>query len=450
MSEDYSLPQAFQEQIRAQLGPEADDYFAALERPYVRGLRLTPRKPLENPAALIEGLGKPVPWQPGTGRYLSQESTAGAQPLHEAGAYYIQEPSAMAAVAVLDPRPGERVLDLCAAPGGKSTQIADALDGRGLLVSNEPVPGRAKILSRNLERMGVVNGLAVSAEPEQLAPRWAGFFDAILVDAPCSGEGMFRRHSETREEWTEQSPSGCAARQRRILTSAWAMLRPGGRLTYSTCTLNRVENEGVIQWMQETFSDCEPVAFSLPAGEGRTLDASGGMLHLYPHQVEGEGHFVALLHKRGAEPPAPALTPGEALAKPDKQLLQAYETFAWDTGASLPPANARLGDALLSAPSLPPLQGIRVLRAGLRLGALKGKVFQPDHALALALDASSGFPSVSVSLAEARAYLRGEVLPCPDALSGFFLLLYESLPLGFAKASNAQLKNHYPKALRKG
>lgn len=447
MNENYPLPQAFQEQIRVQLGPEADAYFAALDQPYVRGLRLNPRKPLAS-GNLIEGLGELVPWQPETGRYLSQESTAGAHPLHEAGAYYIQEPSAMAAVAVLKPIPGERVLDLCAAPGGKSTQIADALDGQGLLVSNEPVPGRAKILSRNLERMGVVNGLTVSAEPEQLAPRWAGFFDAILVDAPCSGEGMFRRHPETRAEWTEQSPSGCAARQKRILTSAWAMLRPGGRLVYSTCTLNHAENEGVIQWMQENFSDCESAAFSLPAGEGRALDAPAGMLHLYPHQIRGEGHFVALLRKRGDEPPTPALAPGDALAKPDKPLLQAYEAFARATGASLPSANARLGEALLSAPALPPLQGIRVLRAGLQLGALKGKVFQPDHALALALGESSGFPSISISLSEARAYLRGEVLPCPDEFSGFYLLLYEGLPLGFAKASNGQLKNHYPKGLR--
>ena len=448
MSEAYPLPPVFQERIRAQLGAEADDYFAALAQHYVRGLRLNPRKPLADPAALIEGLGEPVPWQPRTGRYLSQESTAGAQPLHEAGAYYIQEPSAMAAVAVLSPRPGERVLDLCAAPGGKSTQIADALEGRGLLVSNEPIPSRAKILSRNLERMGVTNGLVVSAEPEQLAPRWAGFFDAILVDAPCSGEGMFRRHPETRAEWTEQSPAGCAARQKRILTSAWAMLRRGGRLVYSTCTLNTEENEGVIDWMQQAFSDCETAAFTLPAGEGAELDAPGGTLHLYPHRVKGEGHFVALLRKCGDEPPAPALAPGDALAKPDKPLLQAYEAFAKAVGAALPVANARLGDALLSAPELPPLQGIRVLRAGVQLGALKGKVFQPDHALALAMSPTAGFPSFSVSPAEARAYLRGEVLPCPDSFSGFYLVCYESLPLGFAKASNGQLKNHYPKGLR--
>ena len=296
--------------------------------------------------------------------------------------------------------------------------------------------------------MGVTNGLVVSAEPEQLAPRWAGFFDAILVDAPCSGEGMFRRHPETRAEWTEQSPAGCAARQKRILTSAWAMLRRGGRLVYSTCTLNTEENEGVIDWMQQAVSDCETAAFTIPSGEGAKLDAPGGTLHLYPHRVKGEGHFVALLRKCGDEPPAPALAPGDALAKPDKPLLQAYEAFAKAVGAALPAANARLGDALLSAPELPPLQGVRVLRAGVQLGALKGKVFQPDHALALAMSPTAGFPSFSVSPAEARAYLRGEVLPCPDSFSGFYLVCYESLPLGFAKASNGQLKNHYPKGLR--
>ena len=157
---------------------------------------------------------------------------------------------------------------------------------------------------------------------------------------------------------------------------------------------------------------------------------------------------MAFLRKRGDEPHASALAPGDALAKPDKPLLQAYEAFAKAVGAALPAANARLGDALLSAPELPPLQGVRVLRAGVQLGALKGKVFQPDHALALAMSPTAGFPSFSVSPAEARAYLRGEVLPCPDSFSGFYLVCYESLPLGFAKASNGQLKNHYPKGLR--
>ena len=354
----------------------------------------------------------------------------------------------MAPAELLDPQPGERVLDLCAAPGGKSTQLAGKLRGKGLLVCNEINAKRAKILSGNIERLGISNALVLNEHPKQLEERFAGYFDKILVDAPCSGEGMFRKEEAAVTDWTEDTNAICANRQLEILTSAAAMLRPGGRLVYSTCTLNTEENEGVIDWMQQAFSDCETAAFTLPAGEGAELDAPGGTLHLYPHRVKGEGHFVAFLRKRGDEPHASALAPGDALAKPDKPLLQAYEAFAKAVGAALPAANARLGDALLSAPELPPLQGVRVLRAGVQLGALKGKVFQPDHALALAMSPTAGFPSFSVSPAEARAYLRGEVLPCPDSFSGFYLVCYESLPLGFAKASNGQLKNHYPKGLR--
>lgn len=202
-----ALPPAFVSRMRAQLGEEADAYFAAMEMPCLRGLRLNPQKPVSDAALeAVGGVEEPVPWYPALGRYLRNDSPAGADPLHEAGAYYLQEPSAMAPVSVLSPRPGECVLDLCAAPGGKSTQIAAALAGEGLLVSNEPVPSRAKILSRNIERMGVPNALVVSAQPEALAARWGVLFDAVLVDAPCSGEGMFRRHPETRAEWNPASP----------------------------------------------------------------------------------------------------------------------------------------------------------------------------------------------------------------------------------------------------
>ncbi|MBO5502679.1 MAG: RsmB/NOP family class I SAM-dependent RNA methyltransferase, partial [Clostridia bacterium] len=228
MNEQYPLPIAFVRRIQEQLGPDAAAYFAAMEEPWHRGLRLNPMKPLPADHPLHSDLLEPVPWHDG-GWYLHNDSTLGAHPLHEAGAYYIQEPSAMTAVSVLNPQPGERVLDLCAAPGGKSTQIAGMLAGEGLLVCNEPVPSRAKILSRNIERMGIRNALVVSADPDQLCAKWQNCFDAILVDAPCSGEGMFRRHPETRLEWDEQSPAGCAARQTRILNAAVQMLKPGGR-----------------------------------------------------------------------------------------------------------------------------------------------------------------------------------------------------------------------------
>ena len=272
----FELPPAFADRMRAQLGEEAEAYFAALEMPYLRGLRLNPEKPVSDAALeAVGGVEDPVPWYPALGRYLHRDSAAGADPLHEAGAYYLQEPSAMAPVSALVPKPGERVLDLCAAPGGKSTQIAAALAGEGLLVCNEPMPSRAKILSRNIERMGVTNALVVSTQPEALAARWAGAFDAVLVDAPCSGEGMFRRHPETRAEWTAAAPAGCAERQRRILACAATMLRPGGRLVYSTCTLSPEENEETMRWFLRDHSGFSACPFALPGGDS-ALDARRG------------------------------------------------------------------------------------------------------------------------------------------------------------------------------
>ena len=461
MNEQYPLPIAFVRRIQEQLGPDAAAYFAAMEEPWHRGLRLNPMKPLPADHPLHSDLLEPVPWHDG-GWYLHNDSTLGAHPLHEAGAYYIQEPSAMTAVSVLNPQPGERVLDLCAAPGGKSTQIAGMLAGEGLLVCNEPVPSRAKILSRNIERMGIRNALVVSADPDQLCAKWQNCFDAILVDAPCSGEGMFRRHPETRLEWDEQSPAGCAARQTRILNAAVQMLKPGGRLVYSTCTLNLVENEQVVSQLLDEHSELICVPFSLPVGQGENaavMEAPDGMLHLYPHQFKGEGHFVAQVRKAaedasGDDAVAADMTdflPAEQqLSKPDKAMLAAYAAFRKAFGGTLPEANAQFGDMLIVAPDLPPLKGLKVLRAGLQLGSMKGKVFTPDHALAMGLPAGGGYPAVAVDEAQAAAYQRGETLSVPEGISGYCLVTLDGLALGFGKASDGQVKNHYPKGLRRG
>ena len=208
------LPTEYARRIATQLGDAAQAYFDALAQPPTRGLRLNPHKTTDAPLqTLVEGLQTAVPWA-ADAFYLAPESTAGASPLHEAGAYYLQEPSAMLPAMLLVPKAGETVLDLCAAPGGKSTQLAAAMAGQGTLVVNEPVPARAQILSRNIERMGVRNAAVVCMDPASLAARWPALFDAVLVDAPCSGEGMFRRHPETRLEWEPLSPARCAARQR--------------------------------------------------------------------------------------------------------------------------------------------------------------------------------------------------------------------------------------------
>jgi tRNA and rRNA cytosine-C5-methylases len=256
-----SLPEEFQEEMRLRLGDELAAFLRAMEAEPVRGIRQNLLKIPEGPVET--DCCNRIPWC-GNGYYLPTDSTAGNSVLHEAGAWYIQDPSAMIPAAALNPQPGETVLDLCAAPGGKSTQIGEMMRGEGLLICNEPVLKRARVLSGNIERMGIPNAVVVSAMPEQLAPKWPEGFDAVLVDAPCSGEGMFRKNPETRNEWSAERVQGCAERQREILSAAVRMVRPGGRLVYSTCTFNSAENEENAAWLTASFPDFEPLPFLLP------------------------------------------------------------------------------------------------------------------------------------------------------------------------------------------
>lgn len=430
------LPPDFVDWMSGQL-PEGElpSFLHAYEEPYLRGIR---RNPLKPPAAEVamEGLGDPVPWEP-TGFYLAQDSRAGLHPLHEAGAYYIQEPSAMLPVAVLAPRPGERVLDLCAAPGGKTTQIAGRMAGKGLLVCNEPVGKRAQILSRNVERMGVTNALVVSELPEKLASQWPGGFDAVLVDAPCSGEGMFRRHPETRDEWSLEARNGCAKRQAEILDSAAKLVRPGGRLVYATCTLNRVENEENVAGFCQRHPEFALEAFHLPGA-----DAPEGMLTCYPHRMRGEGQFAALLRRAGDAEAEVARD--VSMPKPDKAQVAALRGFV--PGGPAP--TAVLGETMVCLPECPSVRGIRVLRMGLHLGQLKGKVFLPDHAWAVSACAPD-VPRVALEERQAVAYQAGETVKVMEGLRGFVLAELDGLALGWGKVSDGVMKNHYPKGLRR-
>ena len=342
----------------------------------------------------------------------------------------------MLPVAVLDPQPGEWVLDLCAAPGGKTTQIAGRMQSEGLLVTNEPVPKRAQILSRNVERMGVPNAVVVSAYPEQLAASWSGMFDAVLVDAPCSGEGMFRRHPETREEWFPENRDGCAARQRQILAEAAKLVRPGGRLVYSTCTLNHWENEDNAQWFLQEHPDYHTQGFEVGG-----IACPQGMLTCYPHRMRGEGQFAALFVR---EDEAQADHTMNALPLPDKQQLSVLKSF----GAPMPEHLHLFGDTIVSLRYCPPLKGIRVLRTGIHLGQVKGKLFQPDHAWALAA-AVPEMPRISLTAEEALRYQHGETIPVPETVKGWVLPTLEGLALGWGKASDGVMKNHYPKGLRR-
>ena len=429
------LPKVFVDRMAAQLQDELPAFLRTYEEPYQRGIRLNPLKAVDE-THLPEGLLEAVPWEP-TGHYLSLDSKAGADILHEAGAWYLQEPSAMIPAAVLNAQPGEHILDLCAAPGGKTTQNALRMAGQGMIVCNEPIGDRARILSRNVERMGVTNAIVVSAWPEKLADVWPEAFDAIQCDAPCSGEGMFRRHPETRDEWNPESPAGCAKRQGDILDSAAVMLRPGGRLVYSTCTLNKIENEGVVEAFLLRHPDFELMPFELPG-----LSAPQGMLTIYPHRIKGEGHFVALLRRKGdGRAVWQTASPKNA---PDKAAMKVLQEF-------LPGQQANLffGNELRYCPDFPELskaKGVTVLRSGLHLGTVKGKVFIPDHAWAVS-NAAPAVPRVHLTEEEAWLYLNGQVIPADG--KGWVLACYAGLPLGWGKVSDGMMKNHYPKGLRR-
>jgi 16S rRNA C967 or C1407 C5-methylase (RsmB/RsmF family)/NOL1/NOP2/fmu family ribosome biogenesis protein len=441
------LPQGFLESLAPLLKEEMQDFLQSYLEPFKRGLRTNPEKiPQFGIDAWVPGLEESVPWEK-DGRYIPLGSPAGLHPLHEAGAYYLQEPSAMAAVNALDPKPGEWVLDLCAAPGGKSTQIAARMEGKGLVVCNEPVYSRAQVLSRNLERMGVAHSLVTCETPERLSPKWAGLFDRVLADAPCSGEGMFRRHPETRAEWNEKTPGGCKKRQSEILHSAAMLVKDGGVLCYSTCTFNSTENEGVV----EGFLKDHPAFSFKPFTLTQNLVAGNGMLHLFPHKMKGEGQFVALLEKKqsGSNTKTTSCKP---LTAPDQESLAAYHDFCISTlGGHGPKPSGLFAGRLVCLPALlPDISGLKVLRAGLHLGESKGKRFLPDHAFAMSGIIPESCLRYELTLSQAGSFLKGETLPTPENRSGWIVMELAGLPLGWGKAVEGRVQNHYPKGLRKG
>jgi len=425
------LPDDFTNRMRMQLEDELPAFLHALEQPPLRGIRLNPLK--QTDAAACFRKAAPVPWAPDA-YYLSAESKAGASVLHEAGAFYIQEPCAMIPAAVLDAQPGETILDLCAAPGGKTTQIGCAMRGKGLLVCNEPIGKRAQVLNRNVERMGLPNTIVINAWPEQLAERWPEGFDAVMVDVPCSGEGMFRRDPETRTEWSAEKAAGCALRQREILAAAARLVRPGGRMVYSTCTYNPAENEENARWFTEQFPEFRTEAYTLPG-----IEAPEGMYTCYPHRVKGEGQFAVRFRKAGE---------GTATLPEDRSVPKAgkAETAAIKAEFSgFPEATHLFGNTLVSIGRIPDLHGIKTLRIGLHLGEIRGKTVIPDHAAALFFS-SPEMPVRDMSPEEAIRFTAGETIP--GDTGGWTLMRYRSLNIGWGKCSEGTIRNHYPKGLR--
>lgn len=428
------LPEAFLKRVKDQLGEEYEAFLSSLERPRAVALRFNPLKGQQPSLPFVKA---PVPWEK-MGYYYDPDSRPGLHPYHEAGVYYLQEASAMAPAAMLAALPGERVCDLCAAPGGKSTQIAAYLQGEGFLLCNEIHPARAKILARNVERLGIANAMVTNERPDNLAKRLPGFFDRVMVDAPCSGEGMFRKEEAAVTDWSQETVEMCARRQQEILRSAAQLLRAGGRLVYSTCTFAPEENEQTVAAFLAEHPDFVAEQVEAPW----FVPGENGSYRLWPHKLLGEGHFLAVLRKLGQEEPEGQLCPGEKLPK---QWLD----FAKEMEITLPAGKLiSFGSSLYWAPEqLPELRGLKVLRPGLELGEVKKERFEPAHALALWLKNCARQVSFPAESKEIRDYMHGEVVPA--AVKGWCLVKVDEYSIGWGKGDGTVLKNHYPKGLRR-
>ena len=428
------LPEVFLERMKHQLGDEFEDFLKSLERPRAVALRFNP---LKGDAPQLPFVMDNVPWEP-QGFYYDPNTRPGLHVFHEAGVYYLQEASAMSAVALLDPQPGERICDLCAAPGGKTSQIAGRMMGEGFLLCNEWSPKRAKILSRNMERMAVSNCLVTNEDTSVLAARFPGAFDRVLIDAPCSGEGMFRKEEAAVTDWSQETVEMCARRQAEILHNGAQLVRPGGRLVYSTCTFAPEENEMAVEQFLQTHPEFTPehveAPWFAPAGEG--------CYRMWPHKLLGEGHFAAVLRKVGDEE-------CEYTSIQGTKLPREWLAFAKELGINLPAGQAiQFGQSLYWVPEgMPDLRRLKVERPGLELGVVKKDRFEPSHALALWLKTCKNVQDYPADSEEMAKYIRGDVVPSEK--KGWCLITADGYSIGWGKGDGRVLKNHYPKGLRR-
>ena len=458
-----NLPIEFEKKMKAFLGDEWDDFLYSYDNNRFQALRFntlkvqSPEERMRILKTLKTSSDKKVSWA-NAAYYFDENVRPGKHPYHEMGLYYIQEPSAMSAAALLAPKPGMRVLDLCAAPGGKSTQLATYLGDSGLLVSNEINTQRSRILSQNIERMGIKNAIVTNEDSFVLASHFPGFFNAIQVDAPCSGEGMFRKLPEAIEQWSMENVAICAARQKEILDNAAVMLKPGGTIVYSTCTFSKEENEDVIEYFLERHPD-----FTLEEME-----------RFWPHKVDGEGHFVAKLVRRGCvdtDLKADRKTKKNknsknrknetkpALTKENMKLLSEFldETISEDMAAWI--KNSRLvmfGEQLYRLPDMEvDIKGLKVQRAGLHIGEFKKQRFEPSHSLALALKLNDAKNVVKLTCDNPQTigFFNGQSVMLSDEQTaeckkGWALVCVDGYTAGWGKVNGTQVKNHYPKGLR--
>jgi len=390
-----NLPTAYLARMKTQLGESGfAAYLRAMEENVRRALRVnTLKTDVEAFCREADFSLAPTEILPES-FFFDDDVFIGKHPLHAAGLCYVQEPAAQVPATLLDARPGMTVLDLCAAPGGKTTQLAARMQNTGLLIANEPVRSRAEILCGNVERLGVTNALVTCMRPDVLADALGACFDRVLVDSPCSGEGMFRKDEIAVREWSPEHVAACAARQNQILDSVAMLLKPGGTLVYSTCTFSPEENEDTVS----AFLEKHP-AFTC-----------AGMRRMYPHTSVGEGQFMAVLQKNGDDLPSSA-----RLAAPKTERIPAFDAFYRETFVDEPPAAMVLSDGrVLIPPERMPVEtrGLHMLRAGVLAGEIRGNRFVPDHALCMTAPAAAFQRIVPLSNGTLSRFLSGETVPC--------------------------------------
>lgn len=455
------LPENFLNRMQEMLADEYDDFIDSYNRDKYQALRINTLKTTKEKFLNITKFHlSEVEWVD-TGFYYEKEDFPGKHPYHEAGVYYIQEPSAMASAEVLQAMPGEKILDLCSAPGGKSTQIASMMKGEGILICNEIIASRAVVLSENIERMGIRNAIVTNESSDKLAEIFNEYFDRIMVDAPCSGEGMFRKNENAHEEWSMENVRICAERQKMILENAASMLKPGGRIVYSTCTfapqedeqvicdfikehreyiieevkLNGIDERGQVKWCEEAVEGIE------------------NTIRLWPHKIKGEGHYVAVLKKNSECPEGYEGSSKYGLIKgiSEKECKECVQFLKDNLNVSLKGQYIKFGDHIYLVPeNTPSLNKLKVLRPGLHLGTIKKNRFEPSHSLALALGEEDVRNSVNFGIddKEVYEYISGQTFDF-DGEKGWYLINVDGYSLGWGKASGGIMKNHYPKGLRK-
>ncbi len=451
-----NLPVAFEEKMKKLLGEEFPDYIKCYEEPRFYGLRVNTKKiTVEKFQEICPFDIRPIPWIENGFYYDGEKVQPAKHPYYFAGLYYLQEPSAMTPANRIPIEPGDKVLDVCAAPGGKATELGAKLRGEGVLIANDISNSRAKGLLKNIEVFGIGNVLVLSEEPGKIEDYFQGYFDKILIDAPCSGEGMFRKDKKMVKAWEEHGPEFFAKIQRGIVTQAARMLKPGGMILYSTCTFDPLENEGTIEYLLKEYPEFvikdilpyEGFAQGIPEVTESKSEDFRKTVRIWPHKMHGEGHFLALLQK--GEPVEEEQK--KIKSKRAKKMPEELETFlrdvTWEIDANR--LEIHTERVYYMPENLPDVKGIRFLRTGLYLGDVKKNRFEPSQAFAMCLKKEEYRHTISLPVEDERVakYLKGETIEVDDLVSpkekGWQLICVEEYPLGWGKLAGGTLKNKY-------